>query len=354
MARNPRQDAGGPGRRYGDHDAPIERIDGHQGSGQGGSGQDGAGREAQAPTQIPKQGWMAIAKRTVAEVKDDNVVLLAAGVAFYFFLALFPALIAMVTVYGLVMSPEQVQSQLQELAAALPSNAASLITDQVRAATSSAGGGLTIGLIVSLAAVLWAASGGMNGLIKGINVAYDEDESRNFFIKRGLAILLTLGGILFFAVAVALVAVLPAVLGSLGLGSIGQTVASIARWPLLALLMVVALAVVYRFAPDRDNPRFRWASWGAVVATVLWLIGSGLFSLYINNFGSYNETYGALAGVIVLMLWLQLTSFVVLFGAEMNSEMEHQTAQDTTTGESRPMGERDARMADSVAGRDEA
>jgi len=350
MARNPRQDADGRGRRYGDRDATIERVDEQRNSPR----QDGTGREAQTPTDIPKPGWMAIGKRTMAEVKDDNVVLLAAGVAFYFFLALFPALIAMVTIYGLVMSPEQVESQLQSLAGALPADAASLITDQVRSATTSAGGGLTIGLIVSLAAVLWAASGGMNGLIKGINVAYGEVDSRKFFIKRGLAILLTLGGILFFAIAIALVAVLPAVLGSIGLGSIGQTIASIARWPLLAVLMVVGLAVVYRLAPDRDNPRFGWVTWGAVVATVLWLIGSGLFSLYINNFSSYNESYGALAGVIVLLLWLQMTAFVVLFGAEMNAEMEHQTARDTTTGESRPMGQRDAQMADSVATGDES
>src|SRR5680860_1570739 len=219
MARNPRQDADGRGRRYGDRDATIERVDEQRNSPR----QDGTGREAQTPTDIPKPGWMAIGKRTMAEVKDDNVVLLAAGVAFYFFLALFPALIAMVTIYGLVMSPEQVESQLQSLAGALPADAASLITDQVRSATTSAGGGLTIGLIVSLAAVLWAASGGMNGLIKGINVAYGEVDSRKFFIKRGLAILLTLGGILFFAIAIALVAVLPAVLGSIGLGSIGQT-----------------------------------------------------------------------------------------------------------------------------------
>ena len=309
----------------------------------------GGGRDADSPSDIPPQGWKAIAKRTMGEVKDDNLPLMAAGVAFYFFLALFPAIIATVTVYGLVMSPEQIDSQLQSLASALPPDAASLITEQLRGATTSAGGGLTVGLIVSLAGVLWAASGGMNGLIQGVNAAYDEDESRNFFVKRGLALLLTVGGILFFSIAVALVAVLPAALGSLGLGGLGQTLANVLRWPLLAVLLIGALAVVYRLAPDRDDPRMRWVTWGAGVATVLWLIGSALFSFYINNFGSYNETYGALAGVIILLLWLFLTSFVVLLGAEINSEMEHQTAQDTTAGDPQPIGQRDARMADTVA-----
>ena len=348
MARNPRQDAGQRRGHRVDQDHGIERVD----DGGGGAPPGSAGHDADRPSDIPKSGWKAIAKRTASEVKDDNLALMAAGVAFYFFLALFPAIIAMVTVYGLVMSPQQVQQQIDQIAQALPPDAAGLITDQVQS-VASANSGLTIGLILSLAGVLWAASGGMNGLIKGINAAYDEEETRNFFVKRGLAILLTLGGIIFFAVAIALVAVLPAVLGAIGLGSLGQTLATILRWPLLALLMIVALAVVYRLAPDRDNPQFRWASWGAVVATVLWLIGSALFSLYVNNFGSYGATYGALAGVIILLLWLFLTSFVVLLGAELNSEMEHQTARDTTSGPERPLGERDARMADTVARGDE-
>lgn len=319
-----------------------------------GNTRQNAGRDADKPSQIPAAGWKAIGKRTMTEVKEDNVGLMAAGVAFYFFLALFPALIAMITIYGLVTSPEQLQSQIDGLTSALPQDAASLITEQMQSIATPDGGGLTVGLVVSLLGVLWAASGGMMGLIKGINAAYDESETRNFVVKRGLAILLTLGGILFFALAVGLVAVLPAVLDSLGLGSVGRVLASVLRWPLLAVLMVAALAVVYRLAPDRDDPRLRWASWGAVVATVLWLIGSALFSFYVSNAGSYNETYGALAGVIILLLWLFLTAFVILIGAELNSEMEHQTSRDTTTGEPQPMGQRDARMADTVATGDES
>lgn len=308
---------------------------------------DSHGREADRPTDIGGPGWKAVLKRSIGEIKEDNVALLAAGVAFYFWLALIPAIIAAIMIYGLVADPQQIQSQIQSMLSSLSSDAQSVISEPITSAATA--GGLSIGVVVSLAGVLWTASGGMNGLIKGIGVAYDEPDERNFVVKRGLAILLTLGGIVFLAVAVLLIGVLPAVLGTLGLGSIAQTVVNIARWPLLAVVIMVALAVIYKVGPDRDDPKMRWASLGAVVATILWLIGSGLFSFYVTNFGSYNKTYGALAGVIILNLWLFLTAFVVLFGAEINSETEAQTRKDTTRGEPRPMGERDAVKADHTA-----
>jgi len=210
------------------------------------------------------------------------------------------------------------------------------------------GGGLTIGLIASLAGVLWSASGGVNGLIEGLNIAYDETDERMFFKKRGLALLLTLGAIIFVSFAVALVAVVPVALDVINLGTFATVIANVLRWPLLAVLAMLALGVIYKVAPDRDNPRFRWVSPGAIVATVLWLIGSGLFSIYVNNFGRYDRTYGALAGVIVLMLWLSVSAFVVLLGAEINSELEAQTRKDTTVGEDRPMGQRQAVKADQL------
>jgi membrane protein len=308
---------------------------------------DAQGREADRPTEIGGTGWKAILKRTMGEIKEDNVALLAAGVAFYFWIALIPAIIAAIMIYGLVADPQQIQSQIQSLLSSLSSDAQSVISQPIRQAATA--GGLSIGVAVSLAAVLWSASGGMNGLIKGIGIAYDEPDERNFAIKRGLAILLTLGGIVFLSVAVLLIGVIPAVLDSLGLGSVGQIAVNVLRWPLLAVTIMVALAVIYKVGPDRDDPKVRWVSFGAVIATILWLIGSGLFSFYVTNFGSYNKTYGALAGVIILNLWLFLTAFVVLLGAEINSEMEAQTRKDTTRGEERPMGERDAVKADHTA-----
>jgi membrane protein len=309
---------------------------------------DAAGREAERPGEIPPRGWLAILKRAKAEVKEDNVPLLAAGVAFYAMLAIFPAIIAVVTVYGMVADPAQVQSQVSELAKGLPAGAGELLTNQLTNATKAADRSLSIGLALSLLGVLWSASGGVQGLVKGLNLVYDERETRGFLKLRGLSLLLTLGAIVVAVIAIALIAVFPGFVDSLGLGRTGELAASIARWVVLALLVLAALAVVYRYAPDRANPRWRWVSWGAVVALVLWLLGSVGFSWYVDNFGKYNQTYGALAAVIILLLWLFLSAFVVLLGAEFDAETERQTARDTTTGPSRPIGQRDAEVADTL------
>jgi membrane protein len=263
-------------------------------------------------------------------------------------LAIFPAIIAVVTVYGMVADPAQVESQVSEFAKSLPAGADQLLTTQLKNVTSAGRQSLSIGLVVSLLAVLWSASSGVQGLVKGLNLVYDERESRGFLKLRGLSLLLTLGAILMAVVAIALVAVFPAVIGDLGLGQAGELAASIARWVVLALLVLLALAVLYRHAPDRANPRWRWVSGGALVALVLWLLGSIGFSWYVDNFGKYNQTYGALAAVIILLLWLFLSAFVVLLGAELDAETERQTARDTTTGPERPMGERDAEVADTL------
>jgi len=319
-------------------------------SGGRGTSSSAPGRDADKPTEIPAAGWKQIVKRAWQEQKQDNVSMLAAGVAFYIFLALFPALIAAVTVYGLVADPADVERQISSLANALPSDTASLIGDQLRAVTSTSSSALSLGLVASLFGALFSASGGMANLVKAINLAYDEDETRGFIKLRATALMLTLGLVAFLVVAVGLVAVLPAVLNAIGLGTVASLAIGAVRWIGLVAFVLGALAVLYRYAPDRDNPRFSWTSVGAAVATVLWIIGSFGFSLYVSNFGSYGETYGALAGVVVLLLWLFLTSFIILLGAEINSEMEHQTAQDTTQGPDKPMGDRRAVMADSVAG----
>jgi membrane protein len=309
---------------------------------------DAAGREAERPSDIPPRGWFAVLKRVKAEVKDDNVSLLAAGVAFYAMLAIFPAIIALVTVYGMVADPAQVESQVGQFARNLPSGADQLLTEQLRNVVSAGRQALSIGLALSLLGVLWSASGGVQGLVKGLNVIYDERETRGFVKLRGLSLLLTLGAIVVAVVALALITVFPGVIDNLGLGRAGQLAASIARWVVLALLVLTALAVVYRFAPDRANPRWRWVGPGALVALVLWLLGSVGFSWYVDNFGKYNQTYGALAAVIILLLWLYLSAFAVLLGAEFDAESERQTARDTTAGPERPLGARDAEVADSL------
>jgi membrane protein len=309
---------------------------------------DAAGREAERPGQIPPRGWFAILRRAMAEVKEDNVSLLAAGVAFYAMLAIFPAIIALVTVYGMVADPAEVESQVGEFAKSLPSGADQLITEQLNNVVNAGEQALSVGLALSLLAVLWSVSSGVQGLVKSLNLVYDERETRGFLKLRGLSLLLTLGAIVVAVVALALIAVFPAMIDDLGLGQAGELAASIGRWVILALLVLVALAVLYRYAPDRANPRWRWVSWGAVVALVLWLLGSFGFSWYVDSFGKYNQTYGALAAVIILLLWLYLSAFAVLLGAEFDAEIERQTARDTTTGPERPMGQRDAEVADTV------
>jgi membrane protein len=312
------------------------------------SPQELPGITADKPTQIPWSGWKQILKRSWAENKADNMPIISGGVAFFGFLAIFPALIAMISIYGLVASPATVARQVANLAKNLPTSATELISTQLKSITSNSGGALTVGLIVSILAAVWSASGGMSNLITAVNLAYDEVETRSFVRLKATALALTVGGIVFVLIAFGLVAVVPVVLKALPLGVVGKVLAQIATYVVLLAVFAGSLAILYRVAPDRDAPRFRWVSLGSVIVTVVWAIVSVAFSFYVNNFGSYNKTYGAIAGVIVLMLWLYLTCYLVLLGAEINSEAEHQTARDTTKGEPEPMGSRDATMADSL------
>jgi membrane protein len=308
---------------------------------------DNRGQGADTPQEIPPQGWKDIAKRSRKEVKADQVPLLAAGVAFYVLLALFPAIIAGVSIYGLVADPQTVRDQINQLAQTLSPETAKLIGQQVQQVTSSAGGALGLATVIGILTALWSASSGMKALITGVNLAYDETEGRKFVKLRGLALLLTLGAMVLLAVALALIVGFPAVPDSWPTPL--QWTAAILRFVLLAVLLMAGLAALYRYAPDRDKPKWSWSSPGSMVATVLWVLASVGFSIYVNAFGNYNKTYGALAGIIILMFWLYLTAFVVLVGAELNAEMELQTAKDTTAGPEKPLGDRDAHAADHVA-----
>jgi membrane protein len=304
------------------------------------------GGEAEKPTEIPPKGWFQVVKRGWAEAKADQVPLLAAGVAFYAFLAIFPALIATVLIYGLVVPPERIAAQIAELTAGLPEDVSKLITDQITLASGqSTGAG--IGLAISIALALWSASGGMGNLMTGISTAYDEEEKRSFVKKRGLALVLTVGAIVFMIVMLALVAVFP-VLSDLIDNDVYRFLLQVARWVLIAVLVAVALAVLYRVAPDRDSPKMRWVSVGAIAATVLFLLASAGFSIYVAYFGNYAKSYGALAGIVVMLFWLWITSYAILLGAEINAESEQQTVRDTTKGAEAPLGKRDAVKADSL------
>lgn len=308
----------------------------------------GRGRAADAPSEFPTEGWKDVAVRVKNEISDDHTVLAAAGVAFFAFLALIPALAALVSIAGLVTTPSEAAERIERLLGGLPEEAKDLLASQLESMAGQDGGSLSIGLVTAIALSLWSASGGMGHLIEAINVAYDEHDDRGFLSRKALSLVLTIGAILFLAAALVGLAALPTLLNTSALPSAAQTVLQILFWPVLVVGFAGGLAVLYRFGPDRAQPEWRWVSWGAAMAVVLWIIASVGFRIYTANFGSYGETYGSLAAVVVLMLFLFITSFVILLGAQINSEMEHQTARDTTEGPDEPLGHRDAVMADTI------
>jgi membrane protein len=306
------------------------------------------GRSAERPGAIPKAGWRDIMWRVKAEMSRDSLSLVAAGVAFYGLLSLFPLITVLVSIYGLVVEPQAAQQQVAMVGEVLPQQTRQILEEQLTRVTASANTALTFGVIAGVVLALWSAGAGTKALIEGLNIVYDEEEKRGFIKLNAVALGLTLGLILFMIFALALVAILPALIGMLGLPAPVQAAARWLRWPILALAFMIALAALYRFAPSRSGAKWRWVTPGAVGATVLWIIGSLLFSWYVSNFGSYNETYGSIAAVVVLMLWFWVSALIVLLGAEWNAETEHQTEHDTTTGRERPLGERGAYVADTV------
>jgi membrane protein len=306
------------------------------------------GKDADSPQEIPAKGWFQISKRAWGEAKDDLVPLLAAGVAFKAFLAIFPALTAAFLLWGLISTPDTIKDQINGITA-IPAEARNLVLAQVAnvAGNQKAAG---ISLVIAVVLALWSASSGVQNLMSATNAAYDEKETRGFIKVKGTALLLTVGAIVFMLLAIGLIAVAPVLVKALGASGLVSLVVTVLRWVLLVVLVVLALAVVYRVAPARDAPKVRWVSVGAAVATVLWLIASAGFSLYVSLAGgsSYTKSYGASAGVVILLMWLWITSYAILLGAEINAESEKQTAHDTTKGPEKPLGSRDAVAADEV------
>lgn len=306
------------------------------------------GRRAPTPWRLGFRGWWRTLRRVRDEMKKDNLSLVAAGAAFFGFLAIFPALAAVFAIYGVAMDPAQVEQQLAGLTNVLPSSAADLLEEQMQRLASADSGALGLGALIAILVALWSANKGTKGLVQAMNIAYDEAEKRGFFKLNAVTLGFTLGAVLLVGVVLALVAGVPAVLGRVGLGQAAQQVIDVARWPILAVLAVVALGLLYRWAPSRENAKWSWVSPGALLATILLLAASGLFSLYVSRFGNYAATYGSLAAVAILMLWLFIGAYSVLLGAEVNAEAERQTARDTTTGAPRPMGHRGAYAADNL------
>ncbi len=307
------------------------------------------GREATRPSQIPGKGWRDILIRVKNSLGEDNVGIVAAGIAFFSFLAIFPALIATIMIYGLLVSPQEVARQLQALTGVMPQQARDLLEQLLGTIAAQAPQALGWGVAISILFALWSTNKGMKALFQGVNIAYNEKEGRGIIKQQAITFLFTFGAIIVVIISGIMVVALPIALAKLGIPAPVQTLLSWGRWLLLAFMILTSVSLIYRFAPARRNPRWRWVSWGAIFAVLLWIAGSWAFSYYVANFGNYNEMYGSLASVVILMLWFMLSSFVILLGAEINAEMEGQTRKDSTTGPEKPMGERDAHQADNLS-----
>jgi membrane protein len=308
----------------------------------------GRGREADTPAQIPSLGWKDILWRTYEGFGQDRLMSVAAGVTYYALLALFPAVAALVSIYGLFADPATIQDHLAALSGVLPAGALDIIREQVVRIASAGEGTLGLSFVIGLAVSLWSANAGMKAIFDALNIVYDEEEKRSFVKLNLESLTFTLAAVGFILLSLAGIVVLPVLLDFVGLGSGLEWLLAIARWPVLLTVVLAGLAVLYRYGPSRDKAEWKWVTPGGIVAAVLWLVVSMLFSWYVANFGSYNETYGSLGAVIGFMTWIWISGIVVLLGAEINAEMEHQTAKDTTQGPEKPMGARGATMADTL------
>ena len=306
------------------------------------------GRRAEKPSQLSWRAWKDIGYRVWDEQSKDNLGIVAAGAAFYAFLAVFPAIASAVSIYGLVLDPNQISQQLNAVSGILPQSSTQILHDQLTRLVQQSGGRLSFGLAIGILVTLWSSNKGTKALIQSLNIVYDEQEGRSFLKLNLWSLLLTVCGIFMTLIALSFLVAIPSAVGRLGLPGFIEGLLVYARWPLLAIFVMTVLALVYRYAPDRDQPRWRWVSWGSVIVTILWILGSVLFSYYVANFGNYNKIYGSMGAVIIMMIWFSFSSYLVLLGGEINAEMEHQTEKDTTKGPQRKMGQRDAHVADTV------
>jgi membrane protein len=306
------------------------------------------GRDADHPGEIPPRGWTDVLWRAWGEVSDANLFLIAGGVTYAILLALFPGLAALVSLYGLLLDASEIEKQVGALSAILPTQTQQLLAEQLHKLVEASSGALGIGAGVGIVLALWSASRGMSGMITALNIAYEEKERRGFFKLNMIALGLTLGLMVGGIVVIALIGVLPTVVQFLDLDAAAKWLLVVVQWPLLIVVVMLCMAVLYRYAPSRDKPQWRWVSPGAITATISWVIASVGFTVYVANFNSYDKTYGSLGGVIILLTWLYLSALMVLFGAAINAQSEKQTRRDSTEGPPRPMGQRDARAADTL------
>lgn len=307
-----------------------------------------AGMFAEYPWNLGRDDWKAVLGRVWKERGDDDISTRAAAVAFSAVFSIPTLLVAVVSLYGLLASPNQIEQLIEQLATIAPSSAVELIGDQLRSIGEQDGGSLSIALVAGLAGAIWSVSGGIGRLRESINTVYEEDDERSWYWKRLSDIAAAIATIAFITSSLGIITALPALLDAIDIDGSARSLVLVVRWPLLGLMMLALVAVLYRYGPDRNPPRLAWISVGTVLAALAWVAMSYGFSIYTQNFANYNKTYGSLGTVVIFMMWLYLSAYILLMAGELNSELEHQTLADTTRRPSKPMGERGAYVADHV------
>lgn len=308
----------------------------------------GRGREASEPLAIPARGWRDIAWRIILSIPQDRVFATAGGVAFFTLMAIFPAIAVVVSLYGIFTDARTIADHLALLAGILPEGVLGLIRDQIALIASKQTKTLSFAFTIGFGTALWSANSGMGALFDSLNVVYGERERRHPVVFYGTTFLFTIGAVVFVLLAVAGVVVLPVALNFVGVSLPSETILRVIRWPILLTVVMIGLSAVYRFGPSRSAPQWKWVSLGSVAASLMWIATSMGFSWYVASFDSYNRVYGSLGAGVGFMVWIWISVVIVLIGAELNAEMEHQTARDTTTGPERPLGDRGATVADHV------
>lgn len=306
------------------------------------------GRDAEAPQDIPAKGLRDVFWRVVKAIMADRVTLIAAGVTYFMLLSLFPALGALVALYGFVADPTAIMAHIGFLAGVFPPGSFDLIMNQLTSLTQQATSTRSLAFFGGLLVAIWSANSGMKALFDAMNVAYQEDEKRSLVRLNLLSLGFTFCALVVAIILIAAIGVLPAVLKYLWLDDWQEFLARLARWPFIILVFGCGISMIYRYGPSREEAKIKWLSWGVVFSTLLWLVASVLFSFYLENFANYNATYGTLGALIGLMVWVWISVVILIVGAEINAELEHQTRKDSTTGSPKPMGERGAYVADTV------
>ncbi len=309
------------------------------------------GRAAERPSQFRPTDWKAVLLRVWDNLGYHNLYLVAAGIGFFGMMALFPAIGALIGLYGLISDPQAIMGQVQSLREFMPSGAFGLVHDQIAELLSSERRTLSFGSFFALGVAIWSARLGVGALLDGVNIMYSERNERGFIAYYAVSLLITVVMVLVVLCAVLAIVVVPAAVQMMRFGSQAEWVASVVRWPVVLATVMFGLGILYRYGPQRTNAKISWITWGSVLATALWLLGSLAFSWYVSKFADYNATYGSLGAIVGLMMWFYVSAYAILLGAELNAEMEHQTARDTTADPRRPMGKRGAYVADHIPGR---